>query len=204
MFLNRYWPTLGPRAKDFFDGNNIKNLQDLPTSPEGERMTLWIYFQIQHFLSTRTHKANYSRPLTAFETLFDITSTRRHLISTLYGLFFQEYLANTDVASKAWEKELDIYLEEEDWEAVNALVHSGSACVSAQENGYKRRSRWYRTHSLLHKIYSSVSDRCWYCGVKEGTSHLWWSCPLLQPFWKSVHEHISNISTMLLDFTLAQ
>lgn len=83
-------------------------------------------------------------------------------------------------------------------------MHSGFACVSAQENGYKWRSRWYRTPSLLHKIYPSVSDRCWYCGVKEGTSHIWWSCPLLQPFWKSVHEHISNISTMLLDFTLAQ
>lgn len=186
-------------------GDCFKSLQDLPLSTEGKRISWWVYFQIQHFLLSSNHKADYQRPLTTFETLLDSTTPRRHLVSTLYRLFFEGFSLNADSASKAWEKELGIQLEEEEWEIVNSLVHSGSVSISAQENWYKLRCRWYRTPSLLHNIYLSTSDRCWRCGKEEGTlTYIWMICHLVQPFWEKVHNHIRDISTFTLDFTPVQ
>lgn len=81
---------------------------------------------------------------------------------------------------RAWKKEMDIQLEEGEWEAVNTLVHSGFTNVSVQESDCKLKSKWYRTPSLLYKIYLSVIDRCWCCGKDESTmGHIWCSCQLL-------------------------
>lgn len=70
---------------------------------------------------------------------------------------------------------------------------------------YKLRSQWYRTPSLLHKIFPGVSYRCWCCGQDTGTFlYIWLSCPLISPFWELVHKHIVDVATLPLDFSPAQ
>lgn len=157
-FLKRQWPHTVPRAQDFFNGENIKSLEDFPLSQGEEIISWWVYFQIRQFLLSSGHAPDFWRSSRSFEILCVSSAPRRQLVSLLYGLLFEDLSAKADGASKAWEFELGIQLEE--WKTVNSMVHSGSVSVSAQENGYKLRSRWYRMAVLLHKMYPSTSERC--------------------------------------------
>lgn len=77
--------------------------------------------------------------------------------------------------------------------------------VSTQENGYKIQSRWYCTPALLNRLYPSTPDKCWRCHKDKGTLlHIWWSCPLIQTFWKEVCRITSQVTTYELNLTPAQ
>lgn len=60
--------------------------------------------------------------------------------------------------------------------------------INTQENWFKILLRWYRTPTKLHKISPTLSPLCWWYGGERGSLlHIWWTCPLIQPFWKEVH-----------------
>lgn len=65
--------------------------------------------------------------------------------------------------------------------------------------------RWYRTPVILNKYNPALSDKCWRCSRETGTlEHIWWSCPLIQPFWTQIQELTSQISTYTLEHTPTQ
>lgn len=77
--------------------------------------------------------------------------------------------------------------------------------MATQECGFKIITRWYRTPTMLHKYFPLISDRCWRCNREEGSMlHVWWSCPLIQSFWKSVHKTIILVTSENLSFDPAQ
>lgn len=57
----------------------------------------------------------------------------------------------------------------------------------------------------IHHFHPSVPSTCWRCNNARGTLlHIWWECPLLQPFWSDIHELISRITTYTPDFSPAR
>lgn len=60
------------------------------------------------------------------------------------------------------------------------LTHSSSLDSKMQEINYKILSRWYRVPADLSCIYLYP---CWRgCGHKGTLLHLWWECPVIEPF----------------------
>lgn len=58
--------------------------------------------------------------------------------------------------------------------------------------------------SLLHSFYPNVSDQCWRCNKAEGMmTHIWWSCPRIQPFWITVIDLIYRITRLKLNNKLS-
>lgn len=70
----------------------------------------------------------------------------------MYSLLFSDHNPKSNIASRRWESELLINLSEKEWENIYSYIHKGSINVSAQENGFKVFSRWYKTPIRLHKI----------------------------------------------------
>lgn len=98
----------------------------------------------------------------------------------------------------------DIKRTDSEWETICTYIHKGSLNVATQECGYKILSKWYRTPSLLHKFSCSTTNRCWRCDTEEGTLlHIWWSCPVIQTFWRTVHDTITLITSHINDFSPA-
>lgn len=67
-------------------------------------------------------------------------------------------------------------------------------------------SRWYRTQPRLHKFYFTLSNLLRRCTVEVGIGtmlYMWWSCPILQPFWEQVHS-ICKVTSYSLNYTPAQ
>lgn len=84
-------------------------------------------------------------------------------------------------------------------------AHKGSLVVATQECDFKIITRWYRTPTLLHTFSPHISDKCWRCKHEEGSMlHIWWTCPLIQNFWKIVHKTITSITSENLRFNPAQ
>lgn len=55
-------------------------------------------------------------------------------------------------------------------------------------------SRWYRVPADLARIYPSVSDQCWRkCGLRGTLLHIWWECPLIQPYLADIRALIREI-----------
>lgn len=93
-FLVSQWPSTPSKAKDFFAEELFRDRDNRPKSVEGWPVSFWIYFQIQHFLYAGPLRTSFSSPLTHFESLCGSSSPIRHLISTLYSLFFVDCKAN--------------------------------------------------------------------------------------------------------------
>lgn len=74
-----------------------------------------------------------------------------------------------------------------------SYIHKGKINVSAQENGFKVFSRWYKTNLRLHKISPTIPPNYWRCSDKDGSLlHIWWLCPLIQNFQKEIHRLIPD------------
>lgn len=63
-----------------------------------------------------------------------------------------------------------------------------------KENQYKILLQWYQTPDLLHSIYPSADRGCWRCCKEVGTLyHTYWTCPLIVPYWRTVHSLVHSI-----------
>lgn len=84
-------------------------------------------------------------------------------------------------------------------------THRGSLNVATQECEFKILTRWYRTPTLLHTFSSQISDRCWRYEKEEGSMlHIWRSCPMIQEFWKMVHDTTTSVTSENFNFTPPQ
>lgn len=150
-------------------------------------------------------RKNFTKTPTVFESLCSSSSPQRHVISVLYASMFKEPHTSMHAEHAFWETQLGKVIEKKSWERVHWYIHKGSLNVNTQENGYKMKRRWYRTPDLLHKFFPTVTDRCWKCEQDIGTFlHIWWECPLIRPYWRRVHDAITAISLLPLEFSLAQ
>lgn len=200
-FMTETWPHEKILATHFFTDGKFLDRDQLPQKPDSKPIPQWLYLQIRHFLNAKESRESYSRNLTFFESLCIREPPQRHLISTLYSMMFTSTLPNDDLAAKAWEQELNKTFSTEEWESINNLIHSASRNVMTQENGFKIRSRWYRTPVVLHKIFPQTSDRCWRCDQNTGSLlHIWWSCPILSEYWKGVHNITTKVTGHALEF----
>lgn len=77
--------------------------------------------------------------------------------------------------------------------------------IYTQENSYKILSRWYLTPHRLHKMFPNTPSNCWRCNDNDGSFlHIWWSCPKIQEFWKTIHRYTQQISKIFIEFSPAQ
>lgn len=73
------------------------------------------------------------------------------------------------------------------WEFLSSFGFKISANVALRENHYKILHQWYLTPNRLTKMFPRTLDICWRCGeIGADFLHIWWSCRLIQPFWKNI------------------
>lgn len=205
-FLKQEWPHEEVQAHHFFHADRLRTYDNLKSLSLTKNFPFWTYRQLTHFLSSTTSNNTWTRKLTPLETLCTQNTSQRHLISTIYSLLQETpHHSQTESFHLSWHKDLHLDLTEEDWETIHIHTHKGSLNVAIQENGYKILTKWYRTPSRIHKFSPSIPNTCWRCNGDVGSMiHIWWECPILQVFWREVHDIIQRVTTYTLDFAPAQ
>lgn len=203
--LTNSWPHGEILVKHFFKNGKLLSRDEINRDSDPPQISQWNYIQIRHYLTSNETTQHWTRPLTTLEDLCTRTTPQRHIISFLYNSLFVSNSVFSSSSYQAWEQDLNLNLSEENWEKIFMYAHKGSLNVATQECCFKIITRWYRTPSLLHKFSPRTSDRCWRCKIEEGSMiHIWWTCPLIQNFWKMVHETITSVTSENLSFNPAQ
>lgn len=155
--------------------------------------------QLRHFLQTLQKAPYVPRGHTPLESLCKSGEPIRHALSFLYSLLTIQGGDKTPEFLLKWERDLGTQFTTQQREKVLALAHKSSIASHYQESGYKILTRWYRVPYMLHKMNPSLSDRCWRCGTEVGSMlHVFWSCPILRPFWEEVTSTIQSLTSVEL------
>ena len=73
-------------------------------------------------------------------------------------------------------------------------LHSSLLSMAGQEARYKILIDWYRYPAKLHRIFPDMSPNCWTgCPAMGDARHIWWECPVIQPFWQEVANALKDM-----------
>ena len=109
---------------------------------------------------------------------------------------------STDYIKKKWERELDTDIPPEDW---SLIIHTQMTTTNSQgwrDFSCKNCMRFFITPKIKSKQ-SGCQIQCWrQCGQLTAVhTHLFWSCPALQPFWAEVQAATKIILGFDIEFT---
>lgn len=204
-YLEGLWSFDQMRLHHLWEGDSVLPAHALAARMNKPDIPIWPYLLLTQFLKSIHRKHDCSSPLTPFDNLCQQEGPIRRLTSTIHSLLLDRPNRELDSRCQKWENDLSISLSKHDWENIFIKNHKCSLNVNVQENGFKIISRWYRTPSILHKLFPSSSPTCWRCLSGTGSIlHIFWSCPILTPFWTSVHKIIKQVTSLDLEFTPAQ
>uniref|UniRef100_A0A8C5MTA5 Reverse transcriptase domain-containing protein n=1 Tax=Leptobrachium leishanense TaxID=445787 RepID=A0A8C5MTA5_9ANUR len=191
------------RASNFIDGNTFKSPEDIPLPWPQSFLTKFHFHRLTAYMRSLAPPPQFTRPLTLFETLAQRKHPPPHGISVMYGLL--QSLTNPIPSYRSkWEEDLQLSFTEEEWDQITLLTTSCSIATKSQETAYKLLSRWYCPPKRLAMFDPKHNGSCWKCRAPQADLlHMWWSCPLLQPYWQAVHSTICKVSEPPPDFTPA-
>lgn len=168
---------------------------DLQNNNEFPRQAFYGYLQIRHYALTIAPTLQFSPP-SPFETIVLAGNTQKGLISSIYkilNIFSRNGQGKHSYMTK-WEKILGEEIPITQWQIIWAQTAKSSICSLYKENSYKILLLWYMTPDVLHAIFPNSSDRCWRCQGARGTFlHIYWSCPLLTPYWSTVQQLLARL-----------
>lgn len=136
---------------------------------------------------------------TQFESLLLQWTPVTHVVSATYGILLDLVSPSAQPFIQGWAAELQTSFTDGDRDRAFLLTHTCSIASYAQEKNYKVLTRWYCCPVTLHFLNSSIADVCWRCQDSRGTMfHIWWDCPLIEPFWHSVNTEYNKIESSLV------
>lgn len=178
-------------ASHFSSGGRWKTYTEL-ADPNGEfHLDFMRTLQLRHFLNSIQPPTDNSQGLTTLEELCTDTGVLPHTLSLTYNLLNTPSSDYVPPGLLQWEEELDCRFSPTKRQHILRFTHKSSIYAKTQETNYKVLSRWYRTPTLLHRIFPTTSDLCWRCQMDKGTLlHIFWSCPKLTQYWKVIRETV--------------
>lgn len=147
----------------------------------------WRINQLFHFLGSLPKPTHFVRKLHSFEELCLGEGPIQRSLSTSYKSLLDLHATEDPPFLAKWERDLQVTFTEPQKERILFFAQKSSMCSKYQETAYKIVTRWYRTPSVLAKIFPLQTDRCWRCNLHPGTLlHIFWDCPVLKTFWQPV------------------
>uniref|UniRef100_A0A8C5PW05 Reverse transcriptase domain-containing protein n=1 Tax=Leptobrachium leishanense TaxID=445787 RepID=A0A8C5PW05_9ANUR len=188
-------------AQSFLKDGTVPPLTAADDSPPPTFLEQFNCAQIKSFLQSLNAGFSLTRPLLPFENFYRMGIPLARSISTLYRLL-QDSIADPPQFQSTWHDILGDSFSDETWSMTYALSHRGSPWLKCAENAYKILTLWYWTPERIHRFQPTSDPLCWRCGSDVGSFlHIWWACPLLNPFWRMVHDGVCTISALEVTFS---
>lgn len=148
------------------------------------------YFQVRDYFNKETKQTN-NRDTNLISIFTDAYKAKdsKHLISQIYKRLQNSKNQSTLQVKQKWEGESGLEISEDDWRTVWAGQAKTTNSRAWREFCWKNRIRFFVTPKLKSKQQGSQGqDKCWkQCGqTKADHFHIFWSCPLIQPYWQEL------------------
>lgn len=165
-------------------------LQDSVATP----MDHWRYRQLAAFVHSLPKPIRPLTELTPVEAALAEPQPVERPISHFYQILQTQNSAEDPAFLYNWEKELQKELSPTQKSTILIMSHISSSATNTAEVNYKLLTRWHYTPALLHKYFPHIPPLCWRgCGEHATHAHIWWSCPLIRPFWLTILHWIKEI-----------
>ena len=113
---------------------------------------------------------------------------------TIYELILKLQVDTFDKIKNDWERELQISLSIEKWERILQLVNTSSVCARHTLIQFKVVHRAHMSKDKLTRFYGHINPTCDRCNSEVASlTHMFWSCPLLEKYWKDIFDTISVV-----------
>ena len=168
------------------------------------------YFQIRHYITSHKDWNIIKNAPTNVETYF-INIIKHQLpnkkyVSHIYRNLLLDTPDSTLYIKNKWELELNIIIEDGEWETMCIGCHKGVNSNMWREFDWKMKTRFFMTPAVISKFVDNpAAIYCWReCGMVGDHSHIFWDCPMMLPFWKGVKSEIDKVLGPDLPFTPSQ
>lgn len=186
------------QASHFIIQGNWPSLSELMDETGLFKLDCWRALQLTHFLWSLPSPDKFGQNLTRYETYCSGEGVLPHALSAVYLLITPPEDYQLPCLS-AWEIDFGHKFTARQRQNILIFTYGSSMCTKIQETNFKIVTRWDNTPAKLQKIYPSSSDRCWRCQEDRGTIlHVFWACPKLQQFWKTIQQVAQNVTGRLI------
>ena len=116
------------------------------------------------------------------------------IISRIYKGLLSKKSHSTDYVRKKWEREGNLSISEEDWLDICQSQWKCTLSHSWREFSWKCLIRFFITPKQKAHLTGGEAE-CWrQCGHREANHwHIFWECPVLEPFWTELHKVLSGL-----------
>lgn len=176
-----------------YDGSRIRSFTDLQLRFKLPPNDFLKYAQISHLLADLP-STQCSLPSRVSSFLHSPPDTRAKGSRLFYDLLTDNDIFTKSPGMLKWEEELGKQFSEAHWSKALHYAHTSSMCANHREQYQKLLTRWYFTPLQLSKAFPSASPYCWrLCGSVGSLLHVFWSCPMLSPFWRAVQDLVASL-----------
>lgn len=182
-----------------FNGTELKSFSQLQEQFALPSKDLHRYLQIRHYLTSHKEREIVIKNPNNIEEYFisiieKYMPTKKH-VSHINKRLINDTAQNTGNIDKKWELELKTIIEDNIWEELCTNCHKGINSQLWKEFEWKLKIRYFNTPLIISSYVKEPSvELCWRkCGKIGDHSHIFWDCPVIEGFWKSVKEEIGKI-----------
>lgn len=186
----------------FYDKGILRDFQSLKDQYQLSKTDFFRFLQIRHHIHNYIPKRTdlFSLPvLNIFVKAYQADPGLK-VISRLYKGIQEVKKWNTAYIKKKWERETNTEILNDIWYQQCVFQWRISSSNIWRCFGWKSLCRFFITpaQSKHYSIHSSCWRKCGAQGIKH--FHLFWSCPLINTFWVSIHSELQIIFSMQLPF----
>lgn len=152
------------------------------------------FLQVRHYVQSMTPRFPHEPPDNPIDVFLSVNPTSRGVLSKLYNLISRLHCPSLAAIKTAWEQDLHSTISDDMWDTILDQVHSSSMCARHALLQFKVVHRVHLSKVKLARIYPNVDPICEKCrSAPASLLHMYWSCPSLANFWKSVFQTISEV-----------
>uniref|UniRef100_A0A669ELI9 Reverse transcriptase domain-containing protein n=1 Tax=Oreochromis niloticus TaxID=8128 RepID=A0A669ELI9_ORENI len=160
-----------------------------------EKQDFFRYLQLRDYIGKRLKscvRGDFSI-VNIFTDAYD-SGSNRALISKLYKCMTKLKGVSTIYIKQKWEKEMDIVITEDGWACIWETQFATTNSNMWREFCWKNIIRFFITPKQKSK-FSATPAFCWRnCGEDMADcGHIFWSCPLIRPFWTEIVKIITEV-----------
>uniref|UniRef100_A0A3Q3A000 Reverse transcriptase domain-containing protein n=1 Tax=Kryptolebias marmoratus TaxID=37003 RepID=A0A3Q3A000_KRYMA len=183
-------------VKDLYLGDTFASFAQLSSNFNLPAVHFFRFLQVRDFIRHRFPGFPITPAPNMVDQLLEISPIPKGTIPKIYNLLMSNVTPGLGHLQATWSDDLNTEIDNEMWQTILERIHTSSICARHRIIQCKVVHRVHWSKSKLARIFPDVDSNCGKCGLGPATlGHMFWTCPSLFQFRKSVFDSLSVITS---------
>ena len=181
----------------------LKSFQNMKEEYNLEQQDFFRFLQMRHYLKTVLKDVDMGNLEEGMMNLFISaykSKSNTKIISRTYKCLSNIRSGDAYYIKEKWDRESNKALTGEEWHKICQIQWKTTSSLGWREFCWKCLTRFFITP--LQKRHRSSNSECWrQCQINNADHyHIFWSCPILNTYWKNVHQTLKEVFKTTIPF----